>query len=72
MYAVRIAINVLFKKFYSALFSIGGETIRGIIKACGAHVELNRAIPESSPTKCFIIRGTVSQLGSIISYDSIN
>ncbi|KAJ7370114.1 Far upstream element-binding protein 3 [Desmophyllum pertusum] len=35
----------------------GGETIRGIIKVCGAHVELNRAIPESSPTKCFIIRG---------------
>lgn len=41
----------------TALFSVGGETIRGIIKACGAHVELNRMIPESSPTKCFIIRG---------------
>ncbi|XP_068695100.1 far upstream element-binding protein 3-like isoform X1 [Montipora capricornis] len=40
----------------------GGETIRNIIKATGAHVELNRAIPESSPTKCFIIRGTDQQI----------
>ena len=71
---MRIAINVLFKKFIfcSALFSIGGETIRGIIKACGAHVELNRLIPESSPTKCFIIRGTASQLGPIVGYDSMD
>lgn len=36
----------------------GGETIRNIINMCGAHVELNRAIPESAPTKYFIIRGT--------------
>ncbi|XP_078384969.1 far upstream element-binding protein 3-like isoform X1 [Oculina patagonica] len=40
----------------------GGETIRGIINLCGAHVELNRAIPESSPTKSFIIRGTDQQI----------
>ena len=38
----------------------GGETIRNIINMCGAHVELNRAIPESAPTKYFIIRGTPS------------
>lgn len=40
----------------------GGETIRNIIKLCGAHVELNRSIPESSPTKSFIIRGTDQQI----------
>ncbi|XP_029180274.1 far upstream element-binding protein 3-like isoform X2 [Acropora muricata] len=40
----------------------GGETIRNIIKASGAHVELNRNIPESSPTKCFMIRGTDQQI----------
>lgn len=39
----------------------GGETIRNIINMCGAHVELNRAIPESAPTKYFIIRGTPSE-----------
>ena len=42
----------------------GGETIRNIINMCGAHVELNRAIPESAPTKYFIIRGT--PLGEIL------
>lgn len=42
------------------LFFSGGETIRNIINMCGAHVELNRAIPESAPTKYFIIRGTPS------------
>ena len=41
----------------SLLIFVGGETIRNIIKASGAHVELNRNIPESSPTKCFMIRG---------------
>ncbi|XP_027042393.1 far upstream element-binding protein 3-like isoform X1 [Pocillopora damicornis] len=40
----------------------GGETIRGIINMTGAHVELNRTIPESSPTKSFIIRGTEQQI----------
>ncbi|XP_073243414.1 far upstream element-binding protein 1-like isoform X2 [Porites lutea] len=40
----------------------GGETIRNIINMCGAHVELNRAIPESAPTKYFIIRGTDQQI----------
>ena len=44
------------------LFFVGGETIRNIIKASGAHVELNRNIPESSPTKCFMIRGTKNKM----------
>ena len=43
--------------YFFVLIFIGGQTIRNIIKASGAHVELNRNIPESSPTKCFIIRG---------------
>ena len=51
----------MFNLMFSALFYVGGETIRGIIKLCGAHVELNRLIPESSPTKCFIIRGIERQ-----------
>jgi len=36
----------------------GGETIRHIINQSGAHVELNRNVPESSPMKYFTIRGT--------------
>ncbi|KAK3737257.1 hypothetical protein QZH41_019867, partial [Actinostola sp. cb2023] len=40
----------------------GGETIRQIIQQSGAHVELNRSIPESSPTKYFVIRGTDAQI----------
>lgn len=44
------------------LFFVGGETIRNIIKASGAHVELNRNIPESSPTKCFMIRGIKNKM----------
>ena len=31
--------------------------IRNIIKASGAHLELNRNITESSPTKSFIVGG---------------
>lgn len=40
----------------------GGETIRQIIQQSGAHVELNRNVPESSPTKFFMIRGTDAQI----------
>ena len=35
----------------------GGETIRQINQASGAHVELNRTVPENGPTRLFIIRG---------------
>lgn len=51
--------------FFSVLF-VGGETIRGIINMTGAHVELNRTIPESSPTKSFIIRGIEAILCSML------
>lgn len=40
----------------------GGETIRQIINQSGAHVELNRNVPENSPTKYFVIRGTDAQI----------
>ena len=49
-------------KYFFVLIFVGGETIRNIIKASGAHVELNRSIPESSPTKCFIIRGIKNEI----------
>lgn len=51
--------------FFSVFF-VGGETIRGIINMTGAHVELNRTIPESSPTKSFIIRGIEAILCSML------
>jgi far upstream element-binding protein len=35
----------------------GGETIRQINQSSGAHVELNRSIPENGPTRLFTIRG---------------
>ena len=36
----------------------GGETIRQINQASGAHVELNRNIPENGPKRLFTIRGS--------------
>ena len=40
-----------------SLFIKGGETIRQINQSSGAHVELNRSIPENGPTRLFTIRG---------------
>ncbi|XP_028407680.1 far upstream element-binding protein 3-like [Dendronephthya gigantea] len=40
----------------------GGETIRQINQASGAHVELNRNIPENGPKRLFTIRGTEQQI----------
>jgi far upstream element-binding protein len=42
-------------------FTQGGETIRQINQVSGAHVELNRNIPENGPTRLFTIRGLCSQ-----------
>ena len=47
---------------YVLLFIKGGETIRQINQASGAHVELNRNIPENGPTRLFTIRGTDQQI----------
>ena len=35
----------------------GGENIREICRLSGAHVEINRSVPEGGPTKSFTIRG---------------
>jgi len=43
---------------------VGEETIGKIFKASGAHVheKINRNIPESLPTKYFIIQGKDQQI----------
>lgn len=52
---------------FMLLFIEGGETIREINRASGAHVELNRNIPENGPSRLFTIRGSCLELSSGVS-----
>ncbi|XP_064650196.1 far upstream element-binding protein 1-like isoform X2 [Lineus longissimus] len=44
----------------------GGENIRNIISACGAHVELQKNCPPGAHTKAFVIRGQSHQIQKAI------